>query len=60
MILIQLQTAFDTLVQDILLDKMKYLGFTSKTRDWFRTQLKMFVKAKMFVSFEKTIRKQEF
>ena len=39
MILIELQKAFDTLTQDILLDKMKYLGFTSKTRDWFRTNL---------------------
>ena len=35
MILIDLQKAFDTLDHDILLGKMKYLGFTSKTIDWF-------------------------
>ena len=37
MILIDLQKAFDTLNHDILLDKMKYLGFTWKTIDyvWF-------------------------
>ena len=30
-----LQKAFDTLDHDMFLDKMKYLGFTSKARDWF-------------------------
>ena len=37
MILIDLQKAFDTLDHDILLDKMKYLGFTSKNNRliWF-------------------------
>ena len=40
MILIDLQKAFDTLDHDILLDKMKYLGFASKTIDWFGSYLK--------------------
>ena len=40
MILIDLQKAFDSLDHDVLLDKMKYLGFTSKTIDWFGSYLK--------------------
>ena len=40
MILIDLQKAFDTLDHDILLDKMKYLGFKSKTINWFSSYLK--------------------
>ena len=40
MILINLQKAFDSLDHDMLLDKMKYLGFTSKTIDWFGSYLK--------------------
>lgn len=35
MILIDLQKSFDTLDYDILLEKMKYLGFSSKAIDWF-------------------------
>ena len=40
MTLIDLQKAFDTLDHDILLDKMKYLGFTSITIDWFGSNIK--------------------
>ena len=40
MILIDLQKAFDTLDYDILLDKLKQLGFTSKAIDWFGSYLK--------------------
>ena len=40
MILIDLQNGFDTLDHDIILDKMKCLGFTSKTIDWFGSYLK--------------------
>ena len=35
MIVTDLRKAFDTLDHDILLAKMKYFGFTSKTIDWF-------------------------
>ena len=52
MILIDLQKAFDTLDHDILLDKMKYLGFTSKTLDWFGSYLK---KQNFVVSIEKNL-----
>ena len=52
MILIDLQKAFDTLDYDILLDKMKYLGFTSKTIDWFSSYFK---KRNIIVSLEKTL-----
>ena len=52
MILIDLQKAFDRLDHDILLDKMKYLGFTSKTIDWFGSYLK---KQNFFVSLEKNL-----
>ena len=51
MILIDLQKAFDTIDYDILLDKMKYLGFTSKTIDWFSSYFK---KRNIIVSLEKT------
>ena len=51
-ILIDLQKAFDTLDHDILLDKMKYFGFTSKTIDWFGSYLK---KRNIVVSLEKTL-----
>ena len=40
MIIIDLQKAFDTLDHDLLLDKMKYLGFTLKTIDWFGSYFK--------------------
>ena len=52
MILIDLQKLFDTLDHDVLLDKMKYLGFTSKTIDWFGSYLK---KQNFVVSIEKTL-----
>ena len=52
MILIDLQKAFDTLDHDILLNKMKYLGFTSKTIDWFGSYLK---KRNIVVSLEKIL-----
>ena len=52
MILIDLQKAFDTLDHDILLDKMKYLGFKSKTINWFSSYLK---KWDIIVSIEKTL-----
>ena len=40
MTLIHLQKAFDTLDHDIILDKMKYLGFALETIDWFGCYLK--------------------
>ena len=40
MILIDLWKEFDTLDHDILLDKMKYLGFTSIAVDSFGSYLK--------------------
>ena len=52
-----LQKAFDTLDHDILLDKMKYLGFTLKLIDWFRSYFK---KWSIAVSLEKTIRNKDF
>ena len=52
MILIDLQKAFDSLDHDILLNKMKYLGFTQKTIDWFGSYLK---KRNIVVSLEKTL-----
>ena len=52
MILIDIQKAFNTLDNDILLDKMKYLGFKSKAIDWFGSYLK---KRNIVVSFEKTL-----
>ena len=52
MILIDLRKAFNTLDHDILLNKMKYLGFTSKTIDWFASYLK---KQNIVVSLEKTL-----
>ena len=52
MILFDLQKALDTLYHDLLLDKMKYLGFTSKTKDWFDFDLK---KRNIIVSLEKTL-----
>ena len=52
MILTDLQKAFDTLDHDILLNKMKYLGFTSKTIDWFGSYLK---KRNIVVSLDKTL-----
>ena len=54
MILIGLQKAFDTLDHDILLDKMKYLGFTPKTINLFGCYLK---KRNIVVSLEKTLLK---
>ena len=52
MMLFDLQKALDTLYHDLLLDKMKYLGFTSKTKDWFDFDLK---KRNIIVSLEKTL-----
>ena len=52
MILIDLQKAFDTLDYHILLDKTKYLGFTSKTTDWFGSYFK---KRSIIVSPEKNL-----
>ena len=54
MILIDLQKAFGALDRDILLGKMKYLGFTSKTVDWFGSYLK---KQNTVLSLEKTFSK---
>ena len=39
MVLIDLQKAFDTIHHGILLDKMKYLGFSTSTIDWFNSYL---------------------
>ena len=45
-----MQKAFDTIYHDIL-DKMKYLGFTSKTIDWFGS----YSKKQNIVNLEKTL-----
>ena len=39
MILIDLQKAFDTIVHQISLKKMKYLGFSKNTITWFKSYL---------------------
>ena len=39
MILIDLQKAFDTIDQQILLNKMKYLGFSENAITWFKSYL---------------------
>ena len=52
MILSDLQKAFDRIDHDILLDKMKYLGFTAKTVDWFDSCSK---KQNIVVSLDKTL-----
>ena len=39
MILIDLQKAFDTIDHKILLNKMKFLGFSQKVIDWFKCYL---------------------
>ena len=39
MILIDLQEAFDIIDHTILLDKMKYIGFTDKTKKWLHSYL---------------------
>ena len=39
MILIDLQKAFDTIDHEILLHKMKFLGFSTKAIDWFKSYL---------------------
>ena len=39
MVLIDLQKAFDTIDHQILLKKMKYLGFSKNTVTWFKSYL---------------------
>ena len=39
MVLIDLQKAFDTIDHQILLKKMKYLGFSKNTITWFKSYL---------------------
>ena len=39
MVLIDLQKAFDTIDHQILLKKMKYIGFSTSTIEWFRSYL---------------------
>ena len=39
MILLDLQKAFDTIDHQILLKKMKYLGFSKNTTAWFKPYL---------------------
>ena len=39
MILINLQKVFDTIDHQILLKKMKYLGFSKNTVAWFKSYL---------------------
>ena len=41
MILIDLQKAFDTINHDILIMKMKYLGFSEKAMSWFASYLSL-------------------
>ena len=52
MILLDLKKAFVTLDRDVLLDKMKDLGSTSKTINWFGTSLK---KRNIVVRLEKPL-----
>ena len=40
MILIDLQTAFDTFDHQILLKKLKYVGFSPEIVRWFKSHLK--------------------
>ena len=40
MILIDLQTAFDTFDHQILLKKLKYVGFSPEIVGWFKSHLK--------------------
>ena len=54
--LFDLQKALDTLHHDLLLDKMKYLSFTCKTKDWFGFDLK---KRNIIVSLEKSLLEKE-
>ena len=39
MILVDLQKAFDTLDQGVLLEKMKYFGFRTSVSKWFESYL---------------------
>ena len=39
MILIDLQKEFDTVNHDILLKKMKFIGFSEETTKWFKSYL---------------------
>ena len=39
MVLINLQKAFDAIDRQILLKKMKYLGFSKNTATWFKSYL---------------------
>ena len=50
MVLIDLQKAFDTIDHDIVLIKMKYIGFSSETIKWFKSYL---TKRSFIVSIDK-------
>ena len=51
MILIYLQTAFDTINHEILLNKMEYLGFSKDVILWFKSNLSI---RKIKVNLDKT------
>ena len=52
MIFIDLQKAFDTLDHQILLKKLKYIGFLPETVTWFESYLK---NHNLFVNLEKSL-----
>ena len=54
MILIDLQKAFDTIDHNILLNKMKFMGFSPETIKWFRSYL---TDRFFFVSIENSLSK---
>ena len=57
MILIDLQKAFDTLDHQILLKKLKYIGFSPETVRWFESYLK---NRNIIVSLGKSLSEQVF